>query len=348
MEISAPGPGVGLRFGLAGCLLITLAAAALAAVPAFARHGLGWLPLAVALGMVAGNLWPRLPAGGAAGIALARGPLMRAGIALYGLRIGADDLALVGWSGVAMAALMVASTLGLAQVLGRRLGLDRDSALLVGCGSAICGAAAVAAADGVLGARARAVSAAVAAVVVFGTLGMYLLPLLHPLLAGLLGLGDAAFGLWLGLTVHELGHVVAAAAAVGPGAEASALIEKMMRVMLLAPAMVWLALRCGRPQAEQATAAAKAARRPGLPLFLWAFIAAIVLAVSGALPQAVMNWGGVLAQLLLAVGLAGLGAATRLADIRQAGGRVWLLAALLWAWLLAAGLFMVVIAGWLA
>ncbi|MBT0962217.1 YeiH family protein [Denitromonas iodatirespirans] len=325
MNISAVLPRPEIRLGLTACAAITLTAALLAAIPAIGSRGLGWLPMAVALGMVVGNLWPALPARGRAGLALARGPLMRAGIALYGLRIGVDEFAAVGWAGALSAVFVVASTLWLAQVLGGRLGLDRHSALLIGAGSAICGAAAVAAADGVLGARARQVSAAVAAVVVFGTLGMYGLPLLfHGV-----GLPPAQFGVWIGLTVHELGHVVAAASPLGPEVSSTALIAKMMRVMLLAPAMIWIAWLDGR---------ANGGRRVRVPVFLWAFFAAIALNAGGVLPPTVQAAGAGLAQCLLAAGLAALGAATRLVDVRAAGARVWLLAALLWAYLLVAGL----------
>ncbi|QID19311.1 putative sulfate exporter family transporter [Nitrogeniibacter mangrovi] len=325
MSISATLPPPGVRLGLFACVGITFLAAMLAAIPAMGRHGLGWLPVAVALGMVVGNLWPDLPTRGRDGLALARGPLMRAGIALYGLRIGIDEFAAVGWGGALAAVVVVASTLWLAQRLGRAFGLDRHSALLIGAGSAICGAAAVAAADGVLGARARHVSAAVASVVLFGTLGMYVLPWLFDRV----GLPAAQFGLWIGLTVHELGHVVAAASPLGPEVSGAALIAKMMRVMLLAPAMVWMAWSDGR---------ASGGGRVRVPFFLWAFFAAIALNGSGLLPPTLQAAGAGLAQLLLAVGLAALGAATRLVDIRAAGARVWWLAASLWAYLLIAGL----------
>ncbi len=332
MNMSAVLAGPGIRLGLSGCAAITLAAALLAGMPALAERGLGWLPLAVALGMAVGNLWPGLPARGAAGLAIARGPLMRTGIALYGLSIGLDELAGVGWTGVSMALAIVASTLLLALGVGRRLGLDRHSSLLVGAGSAICGAAAIAAADSVLGARARHVSAAVAAVVVFGTLGMYLLPLLYPLL----GLPQSAFGLWIGLTVHELGHVIAAGAAVGPEAAASALVEKMLRVLLLAPAVVVIGLLDGR-------AGDRETRGIKVPVFVWGFVAAIAVNGAGVLPPALHQLGVGAAQALLAIGLAALGAATRFADVRQAGLRVWALATVLWLHLLVWGLALVAI-----
>ncbi|MBS0512678.1 MAG: putative sulfate exporter family transporter [Proteobacteria bacterium] len=315
-----------LRHGVLICIVLAALSARLASLDVFSSHGLGWLPLAIVLGMVAGNLWPALAKSGAAGLTLARGTLMRAGIALYGLKLGFSDLSLVGWQGVLLALAMVSSTLLLARLLGRRLGLDPTLALLIGAGSAICGAAAVAAADGVLSARARQVASAVAAVVICGTLAMYLMPLLLPLT----GLSDARFGMWIGLTVHELGHVVAAATMVGPDAASTALVEKMLRVMLLAPAMLWIAL-----QGERVPSVAGA--RVRVPVFLWVFLGLLALNLGGAVPASWRQSGALLADALLAVGLVALGMVTRVADVRAAGLKVWALALILWAYLLLAG-----------
>ena len=322
------------RTGLLTSFALAAAAAGLAALPALASHGLGWLPLAIVLGMVVGNLWPSLAQSGSHGLALARGTLMRAGIVLYGLKLSFADLSSVGWQGLALACVIVTSTLLLARLLGRRLGLEPSLALLIGAGSAICGAAAVAAADGVLGARARQVASAVAAVVICGTLAMYLMPLLMPLT----GLSGADFGLWIGLTVHELGHVVAAAAMVGPDAASTALVEKMLRVMLLAPAVLWIALQAGQRRTGNGA-------RIEVPAFLWFFLAVLVLNLTGLVPEALRQSGALLADALLASGLAALGILTRIADIRAAGTKVWVLALLLWSYLLVAGFGLV---KWLA
>jgi uncharacterized integral membrane protein (TIGR00698 family) len=326
-------PRRSLRNGLAACIAVASAAGCIALIPGMETQGFGWLPLAVAMGIITGNLWPGLPAGGQAGLTLARGTLMRTGIALYGLRIGMDELGSVGWSGLLMALAIVVSTLVLARLLGRWLGLDSQCALLVGCGSAICGAAAVAAADSVIGARARHVSAAVMAVVVFGTLGMYLLPVLRPVS----GLSDASFGMWVGLTVHELGHVVAGAAAAGPDAAAGALVEKMMRVMMLAPVVMVLAALLPRAGGE-------VSQRSGPPVFLYGFVCMMALNACQLLPDGLHAAGSTAAQMLLAIGLAALGINTRLADMLQAGWRVWVLAALLWGYLLLAGFGLVTLA----
>jgi uncharacterized membrane protein YadS len=58
--------------GLLTCIVLAACAAQLAAMPVFSNHGLGWLPLAIALGMLVGNLWPALARSGGSGLALAR------------------------------------------------------------------------------------------------------------------------------------------------------------------------------------------------------------------------------------------------------------------------------------
>src|SRR5690606_11555450 len=128
-------------------------------------------------------------------------------------------------------------------LLGTRVfRLDRETAMLIGAGSAICGAAAVMATEPVVRAQAHKVSVAVATVVVFGTAGMLLYPWLYPYL----GLGEHAFGVYAGSTIHEVAQVVVAGGAVGEVAGSAAVIEKMLRVMLLAPFLLLLSSRLSR------------------------------------------------------------------------------------------------------
>ncbi|MBA2636913.1 MAG: putative sulfate exporter family transporter [Solirubrobacterales bacterium] len=61
-----------------------------------------------------------------------------------GLRIAAGDLLSLGVTGLALALATVAATLVLTVWLGRRLGVASQLVLLIGAGSAICGASAVA------------------------------------------------------------------------------------------------------------------------------------------------------------------------------------------------------------
>jgi uncharacterized integral membrane protein (TIGR00698 family) len=231
---------------------------------------------------------------------------------------------------------VVASTLGLAAWLGKRMGLQASSFLLIGAGSAICGGAAIAAADSVLRAPPAATSAALGTAVVFGTLSMFAIPGFQ----WLFNLQADFTGLWLGLSVHELGHVVAGAALVGGEAPAFALIEKMLRVALLAPAMVWLAWHMVREQRKQPGAqVGHVSMQP--PLFLWGFLLAVVLKSTGVLSIPLETALVDLSQLLMATGLAALGVGTRWLDLRAAGGKVWVLGGGLCIHLWAAGFVLV-------
>lgn len=296
--------------------------------------GLSALTVAVVLGIMGGNtFFPAVAARTACGVDFSRSTLLRAGIVLYGLRITFQQIAAVGWTGVAIDLAMVASTFLLALVIGTRLfKLDRETAVLIGAGSAICGAAAVVATEPVVRAEPHKVSIAVATVVVFGTVAMFVYPLLYPLL----GMSQHAYGVFVGSTVHEVAHVVAAARSVSDRAAATAVVEKMLRVMLLAPFLVALSGALRRTGGGQA-AGARAGGRITIPWFAVLFILASGLNSLHVLPRTLTAALVQVDTLVLAMAMAALGLRTHVSAIRQAGARPLLLAGVLAAFLMLGG-----------
>ena len=326
-------PGLGLTAAVAVVALV------LGDLPALQAHGLSALTLAIALGIGLGNtLYPRLAAHAGAGVGFSKQWLLRAGIVLYGLRLTFQDIGQVGIAGLLIDGVMVVSTLLLGGWAGTRLfGLERSSALLIGAGSAICGAAAVMAAEPVLRARAEQVTVAVSTVVVFGTLAMLAYPLLYQLNLShaLLPVSEHAYGVFAGSTIHEVAQVVAAGGAVSPAAADTAVITKMVRVMLLAPALVVVSLLLARSQAG--TSEVPRARIV-VPWFAFGFIAVAAFNSLQWLPAVLVHRLVQLDTLLLAMAMAALGLTTHVSALRQAGLKPLLLALLLFAWLLLGGL----------
>ena len=121
--------------------------------------------------MVLGNTaYPSMDTWAGHGVGFTKQRLLRLGIILYGLKITFQDVADVGWSGIAIDAAVLTSTFVLAWWMGTRVfGLDRSMALLIGAGSSICGAAAVMATEPVVRGRSQDVAVAISTVVVFGT-----------------------------------------------------------------------------------------------------------------------------------------------------------------------------------
>ena len=326
--------------GLALSTALALTALYLAQLPWFSQNGLSALTVAIVLGLLLGNtVYPRWAPITTPGVALSKQQLLRTGIVLYGLRLTFQDIAQVGWAGVALDALVLASTFGLACVLGLRLfGLDKRTTLLIGAGSSICGAAAVLATAPVAKGRAQDVAVAIATVVVFGTVGTFLYPALYQWNAahGWLAINAQHYGLYVGATVHEVAQVVAAGAAISPEATNTAVIAKMVRVMMLAPFLLLLSAAMARSLRKEGAAAAGAGGI-SIPWFALGFVAVAGIHSLGILPASVVRLGVELDNLLLAIAMAALGLTTHWQAVRAAGIKPLLLAALLFAWLLGAG-----------
>lgn len=333
-----------LILGLLLCAALSAAAVALARVNWLQEHGLSALTLAIILGFIVGNTvfakitkqcWP--------GVVYAKQYLLRLGIILYGFRLTFQDMGHVGLAGVVIDALVLTTTFILAVVLGIRLfKLERGTAMLIGIGSSICGAAAIMAAEPVLKARAEQITVAVSTVVVFGTLAIFVYPMLYSLNQEwqLLATTDFAYGLFVGSTIHEVAQVVAAADAISPIAADTAVIAKMVRVMMLAPFLIALAVYLARDTQVQAAGQGKKAGMfagVSVPWFAFIFVAVAGFNSLQLLPEVVIGHIAEVDTVLLAMAMAGLGLTTDIKAIRRAGFKPLLLASLLFVWLIVGG-----------
>lgn len=310
--------------GLALAAAIAAVAMGLAALPALQAAGLSALTLAIVLGIAVGNTaFPAIAGRVGAGVDFSKAMLLRAGIVLYGFRVTFQEIAGVGAAGLAVDIVVVAGVFGLGTWLGTRwLKLDRETSMLIGAGSAICGAAAVMATEPVVKAQAHKVSVAVATVVVFGTVGMFAYPWAYPYL----GLSEHAYGVYAGSTIHEVAQVVVAGRAVSEQAASAAVIEKMLRVMLLAPFLLILSSRLG---ARDGAGAGAGGAKIVIPWFALLFVAVSGINSLHLLPAAAKAAIIQIDTVLLAMAMAALGLRTHIGAIRQAGARPMLLAAIL-------------------
>lgn len=325
---------------IAAGLLITALIAAIAIwlgnQPVIASLGLGALTLAIVVGMLVGNtLYPRLHPLCGPGVIVAKQRLLRLGIILYGFRLTFQQIADVGFSGVVIDMLTLCSTFAIACWLGRRVfGLDRETRWLIGAGSSICGAAAILATEPVIKADAAKVTVAIATVVIFGTLAIFIYPLLWPLVSVYLpGVTPAQYGVFTGSTMHEVAQVVAAGHAIGAETENAAVIAKMLRVMMLAPFLLFL----GALMRRKAPAGSESSGAISFPWFALWFIVVALFNSFHLLPAPLVNHINQLDTLLLAMAMAALGLTTHLSALKRAGVRPLLMALLLFIWLIVGG-----------
>lgn len=293
------------------------------------------LILGILLGMLyANSLRNHLPETWVPGILFCSKQLLRTGIVLYGFRLTFQSVMAIGAPAIIIDAAVVVGTLLLGIFLGRVLKMDRDLALLTSTGSAICGAAAVLGAEPVVKAEPHKTAVAVSTVVIFGTVSMFLYPALWR--AGVFDLTPEQMGLYTGATLHEVAHVVGAGNAMSPEIADSAIIVKMIRVMMLAPVLLAMGLLLAR-RTKGGTGRAKIT----IPWFAFGFLAVIGFNSFDLLPEMLVEGINSFDTFLLTMAMTALGAETSFEKFKRAGFKPFLLAGLLYLWLLGGGYLLV-------
>ncbi len=269
------------------------------------------------------------------GLALASRPVLQASIVLLGATLSLQQVARVGGSSLpVMLATLAIALLG-AWGFGRLLGVRGNVQLLIGVGTGICGASAIAATQAVVKAEESQVAYAIGTIFTFNIAAV----LAFPQIGHLLGLDSHAFGLWAGTAINDTSSVVAAGYAYGGDAGSYAVVVKLTRSLMIIPIVMALALwtahrdahsdgRCGQPQRGFTMRALPWKKL--IPLFLIGFIVAAALNSVGVIPS---SWHAGLTftgTFLITTALAGIGLSLRLSDVRHAGPRPLLLGACLW------------------
>ena len=296
-----PGPWPGLLL----CAAIAAAAIGLRRLPGMAAFSP--MILAMVLGVLIHNL-VRTPAGVRPGVVFSQKPLLRWAIVLLGLQLTVTQVIAVGGPGLAVIVIATFATFVFTVWFGRVLGVDRQLAELIAAGTSICGASAIVATNTVTRASDEDVAYALASITLFGTIAIFVYPLLKVVLA----LDAHAYGLWAGASIHEVAQVVAAAFQGGQDAGEFGAIVKLSRVMLLAPLVLGLGLMAAR-RLRKADAGAPHLQAP-VPWFVFGFIAMVALNSVVVLPAEVRGPLTLVTTFMFTMALAAMGLET---DVRK-------------------------------
>ncbi|WP_189079965.1 YeiH family protein [Mangrovihabitans endophyticus] len=318
---TAPGPVAGL---VVAVLLGLGATAAGAAVPV-----IGAPVFAVLTGVALSPLLRRRAALWHPGLDFAKGRVLQFSVVLLGAQLSLGEAVSVGVDSLPVMLGTLAVCLALAAVLGRRLGIGRDLSTLIGVGTGICGASAIAAVTPTIRARSTDVAYAISTIFLCNIAAV----LLFPPLGHALGLGQEAFGLFAGTAVNDTSSVVAAASTYGPTAAQHAVVVKLVRTLMIIPIVLALAAtvrhRDGAAPAEARPARWRAAVAL-VPWFLVGFVLVAALNSAGLIPAAAHPPAHRAALVCIAVALAAIGLSTDVAGLRRAGPRPLLLGVMLW------------------
>lgn len=282
---------------LAGILftfIVAYAGMQLAKLPLFAR--VGAMICAILIAIIYRQLFG-YPNAIRPGVQFSAKVLLRAAIVLFGVRL---DLALILHQGLGLLVRDVGTVTGAILVtvlIARWLKADQSLSLMLGVGTGVCGAAAIAAVSPLIKAKEEDTAIGVGIIALAGTVFTIIYTLLRPLLP----LSPQQYGTWSGVSLHEIAHVVAAAAPAGQDALAIALLAKLGRVLLLIPVcfiIVWW---------MQARQGGQGKAKVEFPWFLVGFVAASIIRSYVPIPKVWIDTVTTLSTFLLTAAMVGLG-----------------------------------------
>lgn len=320
--------------------LFSLLAVYISKLPFMKTVSLSPLIIGIILGMIYGNTFRhQLPGTWVSGILFCSKQLLRTAIIFYGFRLTFQHIVAVGPSAIIVDVIMVCSVLIIGYFTGRILKLDPHISTLTTAGSAICGAAAVLGTEPVLKSKPHKTAIAVSTVVIFGTISMFLYPFLYNI--GWLDLDTQQMGVYIGSTIHEVAHVVGAGNALNNVEIAeSAVIVKMIRVILLAPFLLILSLLVGRKNRRNGIVENKKSKIT-IPWFAFGFLLVIGFNSINLLPQGVVNGINFADDFALTMAMTALGVETNFKKFKDSGLKPFILALVLFLWLVFGGYWVV-------
>lgn len=294
--------------GVAFTFLIALLGFLLAMLPGF--NHVGQLACAIIIAVVYRQIFG-YPEFIRAGITFSSKRLLRLAIILYGLKLNVNTIFQDGVGLLVRDAFVIIFAIGLTIWLAKVLKADKMLSLLLGVGTGVCGAAAIAAVAPIVKAKDEDTAIGVGIIALVGTAFAITYTILRPILP-LLPLN---YGIWSGISLHELAHVAIAAAPAGEDALAIALLAKLGRVFLLVPLCFIFIYIMKRKSKDQT------AQKIEFPWFLLGFILLSILGsyVFGhTIPVSTNVMEGIytITTWLLTAAMVGLGLNVSLRDLR--------------------------------
>ena len=266
----------------------------------------------------------------APGIGFSSRTVLKGSIVVLGTGLSLHEVVVTGVSSLPVLVGTLLIALAGAWLVGRWLLIESDLTTLIGVGTAICGASAIAATDAVIGASESDVSYAITTIFFFNVTAV----LTFPLLGHLMHLSSHAFGLLSGTAVNDMSSVVAASSVYSKSAASFAVIVKLTRTLMIVPVTIGIAsLRARRTRTIEPTRAATSRFHTlsrVFPLFILGFLAAVAANSLGYVPRAWHVELSLFAAFMITVALGAIGMSSNFGEIRKMGSRPLLMGAILW------------------
>lgn len=265
--------------------------------------------LAIVLGMLVRNIWGH-QARLVAGVDVAAKQGLEVAVVLLGASVNLPALLGAGPRLLGAVVLVVVGGITLSLLLSKMLGLNPKLAILIACGSSICGNSAIAAVAPAINAEREDIAASIGMTAVLGMVFVLVLPHLMPLFK----FSQYQYGVLAGMTVYSVPQVLAATLPVSVLSGQIGTIVKLLRVLMLGPVVTFFALRYRRPSTTERFKIGRF-----VPWFIVGFVLLSIIRSLGLMPEGVADVLRNASRWLTVLAMAALGLLVDLRTIRTVG-----------------------------
>ncbi|MBP1933382.1 YeiH family protein [Ammoniphilus resinae] len=242
------------------------------------------------------------------GIQFSGKKILRYAIVLFGFRLNVEVILQQGIGLLLKDVFSIVLAIIVTMLIAKWIKAEKALSFMLAVGTGVCGAAAIAAVSPIIKANDDDTAIGVGMIALMGTIFTIIYTLLLPILP----LTNIQYGVWSGVSLHEIAHVAAAAAPAGADALAIALLAKLGRVLLLVPLCFLLAYWMKRK--DKGTEA-----NVDFPWFLLGFIITSLIGTYAGLPQELLDGIAVFSSFLLTAAMVGLGLNVSFQALKQKG-----------------------------
>jgi uncharacterized integral membrane protein (TIGR00698 family) len=278
--------------------------------------GLGtWFPLvgsllfAILIGVTLRNT-TNLTSSWQAGIQFTLKRLLKVAIVFLGVGLSLLEIMKIGQSALWIICVSVVVGISVTYAVGKLLGINPRLSLLIGIGTSICGATAISAVKGIIGAKENETAYALSTIVFFNLVAF----ITFPLIGHLLGLSQVSFGIWAGTAVHDTSSAVAVGYSYGDHAGEAATTVKLARTLFLIPVMFLLPFML-----KSETPSEGSTYRKAFPWFVLMFLGVSILHTIGVIPDILEDVLRSLSKFMIIMVMAAVGLQVSMKDLSKLG-----------------------------
>jgi uncharacterized integral membrane protein (TIGR00698 family) len=278
--------------------------------------GLGtWFPLvgsllfAILIGVTLRNT-TNLASSWQAGIQFTLKRLLKVAIVFLGVGLSLLEIMKIGQSALWIIFVSVVVGISVTYAVGKLLGINPRLSLLIGIGTSICGATAISAVKGIIGAKENETAYALSTIVFFNLVAF----ITFPIIGHLLGLSQVSFGIWAGTAVHDTSSAVAVGYSYGDHAGEAATTVKLARTLFLIPVMFLLPFML-----KNETPSEGSTYRKAFPWFVLMFLGVSILHTIGVIPDILEEIFGSLSKFMIIMVMAAVGLQVSIKDLSKLG-----------------------------